>query len=257
MKLVCLNTWGGRAGKDLLLGFFEKYRDGTDIFCLQEIWADWHTHFEGVPAGGSPLRNDTVVAQSYQLIRERLHEHAPYFHPHFFEHYGLASFVRKGIEVAADGEVYVHLEKGYVPQDDLGRHARNLQFLTLKRPSGLLTVINFHGLWNGQGKSDTEERLEQSRRILGFTKTLEHPFVLVGDFNLTPDTRSLQMLEKAGLRNLVREYEITSTRTSFYTKPVRYADYAFVSPGIDVRDFKVLPDEVSDHAALYLDFDLG
>ncbi len=35
----------------------------------------------------------------------------------------------------------------------------------------------------------------------------------------------------------------------------RIADYALVSPDVAVVDFKVLPDEVSDHAAMYLDFE--
>lgn len=38
MKLISLNTWGGRAGKEELLAFFERHRD-IDIFCLQEIWS--------------------------------------------------------------------------------------------------------------------------------------------------------------------------------------------------------------------------
>lgn len=38
MKLISLNTWGGRAGKEELLAFFERYQD-IDIFCLQEIWS--------------------------------------------------------------------------------------------------------------------------------------------------------------------------------------------------------------------------
>jgi endonuclease/exonuclease/phosphatase family metal-dependent hydrolase len=257
MKLICLNTWGGRAGKEPMLGFFRKYADATDIFCLQEIWAGWYREYEETPAGGVPLRNDVVIAHGYQMISETLPGHTGYFHPHFYEHYGLASFVRQGVEVVADGEVYVFKEKGFVPKDDLGKHARNLQFLTLKLPQGLVTVINFHGLWNGLGKGDTDERLEQSRRLLDFTRTLEHPFVLIGDFNLTPGTESLAMIERDGLRNLITDYGITSTRTSFYKKDERYADYAFVSPGIKVNDFKVLPDEVSDHAPLYLDFDLG
>jgi len=42
MKIITLNTWGGRAGKELLLSFFEKYRDDADIFCLQEIWSAPH-----------------------------------------------------------------------------------------------------------------------------------------------------------------------------------------------------------------------
>ena len=56
------------------------------------------------------------------------------------------------------------------------------------------------------------------------------------------------------MRNLIAEFGITSTRSSLYTKPLRFADYMFVSNGIEVKDFKVLPDEVSDHLALYLEF---
>ena len=55
------------------------------------------------------------------------------------------------------------------------------------------------------------------------------------------------------MRNLIKEYGITSTRTSFYEKENKFADHAFVSSDIEVVDFKVLPDEVSDHAALYLE----
>jgi len=46
---------------------------------------------------------------------------------------------------------------------------------------------------------------------------------------------------------------VSSTRTSFYTKPEKHADYAFVTKGISVTDFKVLPDEVSDHAPLLIE----
>ncbi|MGH7175090.1 MAG: endonuclease/exonuclease/phosphatase family protein, partial [Minisyncoccia bacterium] len=56
-----------------------------------------------------------------------------------------------------------------------------------------------------------------------------------------------------GMRNLIEEYKITSTRTSFYDETEKFADYAFVSPEAKVLDFKVLPEEVSDHAALYLE----
>jgi len=79
--------------------------------------------------------------------------------------------------------------------------------------------------------------------------------VLCGDFNLLPDTESLKRLEGIGLRNLIKEYGITSTRTSFYDKPAKFADYALVSEGIEVKDFKILPDEVSDHSPMYLEFE--
>ncbi len=77
---------------------------------------------------------------------------------------------------------------------------------------------------------------------------------MIGDFNLFPDTESIAMLERSGLQNLIRQYGITSTRTHYYSRKEKYADYAFVSEGIDVGDFKILPDVVSDHSPLYLEF---
>ncbi len=142
-----------------------------------------------------------------------------------------------------------------MPQGNLGLHARNLQFVTVDGPAGRLTVMNFHGLWNGLGKGDSDERIAQSRRILDCLRGRTEPVVLCGDFNLLPDTESLRMLEAVGLRNLVVEFGVTSTRTSLYRRPERFADYVLVSHGIDVGDFRALPDEVSDHAPFLLEFD--
>ena len=55
------------------------------------------------------------------------------------------------------------------------------------------------------------------------------------------------------MKNLIKEYNIQSTRTSLYEKSEKFADYVFVSPEIVVKDFKLLPDEVSDHLALFLE----
>lgn len=118
-----------------------------------------------------------------------------------------------------------------------------------------LTVINFHGLWNGKGKGDSEDRILQTKNILDFTKKLTGEHLLCGDFNLRPDTESIKLFQDVGMRNLIKEYNITSTRTSHYTKDEKFADYVFVTRGVRVKDFKVLPDEVSDHAPLYLDIE--
>ncbi len=72
-------------------------------------------------------------------------------------------------------------------------------------------------------------------------------------FSAMSNTQSIKILEDADLRNLVTEYGVTSTRTSLYKKPEKFADYIFVSKGVEVLDFKVLPEEVSDHAALYVE----
>ena len=104
------------------------------------------------------------------------------------------------------------------------------------------------------GKEDNPDRLQQSANIVRFIRTLKTPIIFCGDFNLLPDSESIKILEDAGLKNLIREYGVTSTRTSFYKKPGKFADYAFVSKEVIVKDFKVLPDEVSDHAPLLIEF---
>jgi endonuclease/exonuclease/phosphatase family metal-dependent hydrolase len=253
MTIVSLNIWGGRAGSEKIFAFFEKYRDTVDIFCLQEVWSDRYDDYEGVLAGGKPLDQSLIMTHALRDIGEKLPHHTAYFHPGFLDNFGLCTFVRNTIPVHESGDTFVHRERGYIPTEDLGHYARNLQYLTLELNEKEVTVMNFHGLWNGKGKTDCEERLIQSDRIIEFIQSLTSPYILCGDFNLLPDTESIQKFEHAGMRNLISEFNITSTRTPLYDKPVGYADYAFVSEGIEVTDFKVLPDEVSDHAPLQLD----
>ena len=260
MKIVSLNTWGGRAGKEGLLHFFEKYLDSVDIFCLQEVWnvddsnrKDMHDSLNGAVVGGVVLRN--WIDDLFPQVGKVLKGYNGFFRPHYGTHYGLAIFAKKDLDLILEGDIFVYKERDFIPMGDVGNHARNIQYVTVNTKKGSRTLINFHGLWNGKGKTDTEDRLEQSENIIKFLKTLKHPFVLCGDFNLLPDTESLRKFEKFGLRNLIKEFDITSTRTSLYKKEHRLADYIFVSEGIKVNDFKVMLEEVSDHSPLFLDID--
>lgn len=257
MRIISLNTWGGRVGKEKLLAFFKKHAETTDVFCLQEIWAAPHKHLDGHLAGGWAIDNSQVMIYGLRDISAVLLNHKAFFRPHFLDNYGLLTLVSKKLTVVEEGEIFVYKHKGYMPKGDVGNHARNIQYVIVETVFGPITVINFHGLWTGagvgKGKKDSPERLEQSARILEFTKTIHNPFVLCGDFNLLPDTESIRKFEDVGLRNLIREFNVTSTRTSFYTKPQKFADYAFAGNDISVKDFRILPDEVSDHAPLLIE----
>lgn len=256
MKLISLNTWGGLAGKNVLLSFFKKHGD-VDIFCLQEIWSDSYDSSEGKKVGGVIVENSKVMVHGLQEITALFPDHKAYFRPHHGDHYGLLILVHRDLEVMAEGEMFVYQEKGFVDPEENGNHARNIQYVTLKCNGKLMTVINFHGLWNGKGKGDSEDRLKQSENIINFLDTLSMPFLIAGDFNLRPDTESVKKFERAGLRNLIKDYGITSTRTKLYTKSTeKFADYVFTSKDIEIDDFKVLPDAVSDHAAMFLNFNI-
>lgn len=249
MKLISLNTWGGRVGQPFL-DFIRQHSD-VDIFCLQEVWNGGH-HMMNKSAAGVTMSN--VIPELYSEVGAILSDHVGFFSSMLYDFYGLALFVKKTVPVVASGELFVYKEKGYISEQDIANHARCIQYVTLETAQGLRTVINFHGLWNGGGKGDHDDRLLQSDNIIAFVKNLSHPYVIVGDFNLLPETESLKKLEQFGLRNLIKEYGITSTRTSLYKKEHRFADYALVSEGITATNFKVLPDEVSDHSPMYLDF---
>ncbi len=246
MKIISLNTWGARAGHENMYEFIRKNID-VDIFCFQEAWEGGQEF--------SRLWSDNIDTGMNTNIGAILKDHTLFFRPHVEDYYGLAMFVKKDLVIVDEGEVYVYKERGWMHDEFKGNHARNLQYVTLHTPSGLKTILNFHGIWNGQGKEDTEDRLLQSDNILKFLNSIDNPFVLMGDFNLLPETKSIKVLEDNGLKNLIKENGITSTRSSHYKKPLKFADYAFVSEGIKVNEFKVLPDEVSDHLAMYIDIE--
>jgi endonuclease/exonuclease/phosphatase family metal-dependent hydrolase len=241
MKLISLNIWGGRIHRPLL-DFIEERKE-VDIFCFQEIYHQ---------AEGKMHKDDISRPNIFAELQKHLPQHIGFFRPSVMDWYGIGMFVKKDLKVLEEGEVNIYNSPSYSEYDS--SHSRNLQWIKCGIGDKIYSVINVHGLWNGAGKTDTPDRIKQSKNIKDFISTLDNPQILCGDFNLRPDTQSMQILEN-GMINQIKKYNITSTRTSFYKKPEKFADYVLVSPDIRVNKFEVLPDEVSDHAALYLDFE--
>ena len=241
MKIISLNIWGGRCGNEKLQDFFKKYKD-VDIFALQEVYN----------GATKPVVEDKGDQLSiYTDIQKTLSEHVGYFKP-VKQGYGIAMFVKKSIPVLNEGDILIYEVLNYVTG---ANHSRNLQYVEVEVNNTKYTVANVHALWNGQGKGDSENRLIQSDIILNFLKGVKTPYILTGDLNLRPDTESLKKFENFGLRNLIKEYGITSTRTTLYTKPEKFGDYTFVSDGIKVKNFQILPEEVSDHVAMFMELE--
>lgn len=84
--------------------------------------------------------------------------------------------------------------------------------------------------------------------IVEYIKKLDGPVVLCGDFNLKPKSESLELINKI-LINHAKERGVITTRTPL-THKTEVCDYIFTSPDIDVKEFQVLDDIVSDHKAL-------
>ncbi|HUC01455.1 MAG TPA: endonuclease/exonuclease/phosphatase family protein [Candidatus Paceibacterota bacterium] len=248
MKLISLNTWAGRGGNRELLDFFARNKGTTDIFCLQEIWEGGHEKKD--------MWGPNVDSLLYTHLKEVLDGYNSFFYPHFFGFFGLAIFVKKEINILEEGEEFVFKgRENMFDNIDAKNGARNLEYVKIDTPAGIRVIVNFHGLWNGISKEDTEDRFRQAENLRRFLDGLTDPHVLCGDFNLLPNSESLKLIQGSNMRNLIKEFGITSTRSSFYKKDQRFADYTLVSEGITVNEFKILPDEVSDHLAMYLDFE--
>ena len=228
-----------------MLNFFKEYAPKVDVFCLQEVFHDGKTKLEPFKGANMNLFNDA---------QKSLLDFKGYYHPTQTDEEGLAIFVKNTIEIKEAGDIFVFRSKDAMENGDTKTLGRNLQYVSVEGKGKMYLVCNFHGLWNGINKLDSEDRLQQSEKIVKFLNGRnEECKILCGDFNLLPDTESIKKFEDAGLRNLIREFGVTSTRTSFYTKPVKFADYVFISKDINLKEFKILPDEVSDHAPLLME----
>jgi endonuclease/exonuclease/phosphatase family metal-dependent hydrolase len=241
IKLITLNIWGGHVHEPLLQ-FIEAHQD-IDIFCLQEVY-DQASH--------KISRDDRVVYLTiFAELQALLPNHVGFFRPVVNDMYGIAMFVKKTLTMINEGESTIHTNSNFSGMGP--EHSRNLHYATFSHNHKIYTVLNVHGLWNGKGKADSPERIAQSQKIRDFMDSIDTPKIVCGDFNLRPDTKSLAMIAN-GMTDLIKTYDIHSTRTSFYPKAEKYADYIFSSPEIKIIHFAVLPDEVSDHSPLLLEF---
>jgi len=231
----------------------DQSRD-TDIFCFQEVF---HT------PTSRKMVSEHYRANLFSELQNALPHHQGHFAPALQDHgfdgpvdfpiqWGLAMFIRKDVTKDVPREIYLFGSYN-ARQYDNSSSPRNLQYVHFNVEGQDYTIAHFHGLWNGQGKTDTPDRLEQSRRAKQLLDGTKGKKIFCGDFNLLPDTQSLAIL-KDGLVDLIETWGITTTRSSFYLKPDQYADYTLVSSDVDVEHFAVPPVNVSDHLPMELRF---
>ena len=241
LKLITLNIWGGNVEEPLIN--LIKSKQDVDVFCFQEVYCKAP---EKITDEARYINLDI-----FSEIQSLLSNHTGYFRPVVKEIYGIAMFVKKNLLVIEEGERLIHANDNYI---GIGpTHSRILQYAKIECSGQRFTIINVHGLWNGRGKGDSPERINQSLKIKNFLDSTNGPKILCGDFNLRPDTKSLEILSE-GMNNHIKINGVQSTRTSFYPGIERFADYVYTSNNIDVKNFQVLPEEISDHAALQIDF---
>lgn len=227
MKIISLNVSYGEIA-DELYDFVKSQISDTDILCFQEM------------TGGntSTIIND-FLKPNFQIVSSAKEIEDG--------KYAQLNCVKNEFEVT-DEEVL------FQRRDDLGI----VNVTRAKNEGNDMVVVNVHGISQPGEKLDNPNRLKQSKGIINYLADKSGQKIIVGDFNLMPETESIRMFEKAGYRNLIKEYDITNTRNHYVwdrypDTPQYYSDYAFVPSDVKVKNFEVLPDEVSDHQPLLLE----
>lgn len=260
MKLISLNTWGGKMF-DPLMDFIRSHRQSTDIFCFQEIYNT---------KSNIKQHGDIRANLLDELIKILLNFHV--FYTIEFSGYdsnsdpvdfdltiGKAIFVKNNIQIINQGELLIYEDKsGKILKKDFSNIAITLQCINFQINGKLFTVCNFHGTPAPGTKLDTPLRLKQSTEILNFLQDRPNAKIITGDFNLLPKTKSIKMFEK-DFRNLIKEFKIERTRSNlspYFGEPdfQKFADYTFVSKDIKVLSFEVPDLEISDHLPMILEF---
>lgn len=260
MKLISLNIWGAQI-YDPLIDFIKLHKEDTDFFTFQEIFKS-----------DRDILSDKIHTNNLEDISKILTEFDYYFSStndgynlkrkvDFPLQFGQATFWNKSLKIENKGEIFVHKKENQIgPTIDgtMRDFPRNFVFTKFNINNKPLLIMNLHGYWEPAPKYDTPQRFKQSQIILDFIKEQNVPTILAGDFNLSPNTLSIGMLD-AKLVNLINKYDITNTRSSLYDPKYidedKYADYIFTTEDIKVNNFEVLKNEVSDHLPLLLNFD--
>ncbi len=126
--------------------------------------------------------------------------------------YGLAILSRYPIESSEE----IRLPAGNEPRVAIA--------CKIKLPSGkLITAVNLHFDWVG----DDGFRYAQATRLAEYLSELQTPYILLGDFNDGPDSRTLSLLSQG---NLPADKPESDRLTFSSVKPVKEIDFIFASP---------------------------
>ena len=258
MKLISLNTWGGKLYKPLM-EFVESEAKTTDVFCFQELYFS-KTPRPDIPWIRANLAFELQSLLSDFLMFERLGDRKSDVSgelPDRDVKIGEAIFVKKPITVIESGGFRTYSENDESAKERIKNISGNFHFVEFEKTGESYFIGNVHGIWIPGPKIDSSGRIEQSNRLNNELKKRSGKEILCGDFNLKPETESVAILG-SGMRNLIKEYGIKTTRNRYYPDMEKYgdyiADYAFASPNVQIGDFKVPMNEISDHLPLILEF---
>jgi len=244
VKLVQANIYGGRLENPLMFFFSDQQ---PDIACFQEAIS---------------INGNGAIFKSIEGLQACWQKPTYLFHSAMFSFKFMTKEAHFGNAIIStlpfEKQETIFTNKAHKSGFDFDiddYNVRNLQHVQVSLNGQSLHVLNHHGHHIPEHKNGDAGTLRQMKQITEYIKRLSGPIILTGDFNLTPDSKSLEQINNH-LENLSIKYELRTTRTQL-TRKIEVCDYIFVSKEIEVKSFTASNELVSDHKALVLEFDIN
>lgn len=268
MKLLSLNVSIFDENNKKLTSFLQEIN--PDIICLQEV-----TRKVDNFAFDSFITKDAVDQATPNLpysfyapnwciknFKQNNFHGKEIFQHDFGGFIECGNYIKSKFEITKGESIFIQNHFSYLTNWEsmasyLGEEPRMVQIADIKlRDSKKLRILNYHGIWS-RDKRGSEKTKSASQKLVQLADKASYPSIICGDFNLFPHTKSMKIFKEKYL-SLVDEFKITHTRPkSNELSQVKrnVVDYIFISKELEVKKFKVIDSDVSDHFPLLLDFD--
>lgn len=256
LSILSLNINGDNYWDTLVT--FLKNTD-LDILCFQEVTGhDTHSgNLHSMRDCFEELQNifkdtyngEQVISQYYASGENAYLSNATFFKKQF-------SLIQK--QTLSLHRNPIKLEQDATNFESLGR---SLLHISLQINGRNYSILNTHFAW-AKTPIQQPHQTEQGKILLEYIRTVSSPFILCGDFNLSPDQPLIFSLDMFAV-NLVKKYGITNTlnpkthRAKVLMPDGVSVDYIFASRDITVKSLQVVKDvDLSDHLGLKAEFEV-
>lgn len=249
LKILNLNLWEGGLLWENIESFLRL--ENPDILCLQEA----NTGTADQPENFHTLERLTpLFPEYYSYFSPELHQTWP-----DGTNGDAGNLIFSRFPIAEQKTIFLHGEYERIIRDEakgFSHYPKNMQSVILDVGEKSLHVLNMHGVWGLDG-GDTPERLKMSEMIIDEIRG-KSPLVLMGDFNLKPDTETIRNIE-AHLTNVFAGEMESSFNMRHKTNPgyaTAVVDMFFATSDIQIVAKSIPDDDVSDHKPLLVSVEI-
>lgn len=243
IKFITLNIWDGGRLFDSAVSFIKK--EDPDIIVMQEVYDGKDPKFEKRFRTMNIFKKE--LKYPYSVFSEALLDTRSIGN---IDH-GNAIFSK--FPIINHQSFFFGVPYGKFDMEgskDWQFEPTNMLHTIIDTDNSRLNVFNVHGIWGFDGK-DNERRLKMSEIIADQIKDKEN-VILAGDFNVQPNTRTIQNIEQY-LKNVFKD-ELKTTFNMKHKNNGGYAtsvvDMVFVSKTLKIVDHYCPKVDISDHLPL-------